>query len=71
VFIILAKYPLLTARKQCRLDFAKNCLFKKDIKKNLENRNNKYTKSGAVKLSGRTSTIYYLVPRWRERGSEG
>lgn len=27
VFIILAKYPLLTARKQCQLEFAKNCLF--------------------------------------------
>jgi hypothetical protein len=43
VFIILAKYPLLTARKQCQLDFAKNCLLKKDIENFLENRNNKYT----------------------------
>ena len=25
IFLILAKYPLLTARKQCQLDFVKNC----------------------------------------------
>lgn len=42
VLSILAKYPLLTARKQCQLDFAKNCLLKKDIKNFFINRNNKY-----------------------------
>ena len=42
VFVILAKYPLLTARKQCQLDFVKNCLLKKDIFNFIENRNNKY-----------------------------
>lgn len=42
VFVILAKYPLLTARKQCQLEFVKNCLLKKDIFNFIENRNNKY-----------------------------
>jgi hypothetical protein len=44
VFAILAKYPLLTARKQCQLDFAKNCLLEKDIGNFLINRKNKYSK---------------------------
>ncbi len=45
VFVILAKYPLLTARKQCQLDFVKNknCLLEKDIENFLKNRNNKYS----------------------------
>lgn len=43
VFVILAKYPLLTARKQCQLDFVKNCLLEKDIGNFLINRNNKYS----------------------------
>jgi hypothetical protein len=42
VFIILAKYPLLTARKQCQLEFVKECLIKKDISNFVTNRNNKY-----------------------------
>ena len=42
VFAVLAKYPLLTARKECQLEFAKNCLLKKDINNFLINRNNKY-----------------------------
>lgn len=42
VFAILAKYPLLTARKQCQLDFAKICLKEKDINNFTSNRNNKY-----------------------------
>lgn len=44
VFVILAKYPLLTARKQCQLDFVKDCLLEKDILNFIENRNNKYNK---------------------------
>jgi len=40
--VILAKYPLLTARKQCQLEFVKNCLLEKDIVNFIENRNNKY-----------------------------
>lgn len=42
VFAILAKYPLLTARKQCQLDFVKNCLLVKNTPNFLVNRNNKY-----------------------------
>jgi hypothetical protein len=38
----LAKYPLLTARKQCQLDFAKDCLLEKDIENYVINRKNKY-----------------------------
>ncbi len=42
IFVILAKYPLLTARKQCQLDFVKDCLLEIDIENFLVNRNNKY-----------------------------
>lgn len=44
VFAILQKYPLLTARKQCQLEFVKNCLMEKDIENFLKNRDNKYSK---------------------------
>ena len=42
VFALLAKYPLLTARKQSQLEFALNCLLDKNISKYIDNRNNKY-----------------------------
>jgi LAGLIDADG endonuclease len=42
VFVILAKYPLLTVRKQCQLEFAKDCFLRKDISNFIMNRNNKY-----------------------------
>ena len=42
VFAILAKYPLLTARKQSQLEFVKNYLFTKNIGNFLLDRNNKY-----------------------------
>lgn len=42
VLAILAKYPLLTSRKQSQLEFAKNCLLEKDIENFLVNRANKY-----------------------------
>lgn len=42
VFVVLAKYPLLTARKQSQLEFVKNCLLEKDISNFIINRNNKY-----------------------------
>lgn len=42
IFAVLAKYPLLTARKQCQLEFAKNCLLKKNIDNFLINRDNMY-----------------------------
>ena len=42
VFAVLDKYPLLTARKQCQLEFAKNCILKKDKDNFLTDRDNKY-----------------------------
>lgn len=42
VFAVLAKYPLLTARKQSQLEFAKNCILERDIANFLVNRANKY-----------------------------
>ncbi len=42
VFVVLAKYPLLTARKQCQLEFAKNCLLKRDLGNFNTDRDNKY-----------------------------
>jgi hypothetical protein len=42
VFAILAKYPLLTTRKQCQLEFAKNCILNQDIDNFVKNRQNKY-----------------------------
>ena len=44
VLVVLARYPLLTARKQCQLEFAKNCLIKKEINNFLIDRNNMYNK---------------------------
>jgi hypothetical protein len=61
VFIILAKYPLLTARKQCQLDFVKSCLLEKDIKNFLDNRNAKYSnkKPLLVELSKQEIPTYF------------
>jgi hypothetical protein len=48
VLLILARYPLLTVRKQCQLEFAKKCLLYKDVTdvenvdKYLLNRQNMY-----------------------------
>jgi len=42
VLLILARYPLLTVRKQCQLELAKNCLLYKDTTHFFENRNNMY-----------------------------
>jgi len=33
---------LLTSRKQCQLDFVKDCLLEKDVENFIVNRNNKY-----------------------------
>jgi hypothetical protein len=44
----LAKYPLLTARKQCQLDFAKNCLLERDIENFIINRKNKYSNKKTI-----------------------
>jgi hypothetical protein len=42
VLFILSRYPLLTVRKQCQLEFAKNCLLYKDVDNFMLNRNNMY-----------------------------
>lgn len=42
VLLILARYPLLTVRKQCQLEFAKNCLLYKDADNFLLKRKNMY-----------------------------
>ena len=38
----LNNYPLLTAKKQCQLEFVKYCLSNKDIKNFFSDRENKY-----------------------------
>ncbi|BDI12840.1 hypothetical protein, partial (mitochondrion) [Phanerochaete sordida] len=42
VLFIIARYPLLTIRKQCQLEFAKNCLLYKDFDNFNLNRKNMY-----------------------------
>ena len=42
VLFILARYPLITVRKQCQLEFAKNCLLYKDADNFVLNRKNMY-----------------------------
>lgn len=63
VFAVLAKYPLLTARKQCQLEFAKNCLrpAKKDIDNFLTNRDNKYNNKRLIleDLSRKELPLYF------------
>ena len=64
VFVILAKYPLLTARKQSQLEFVKNCLLEKDIANFLVNRNQKYNNKKVLltELSKQTRPLYF--PAW-------
>lgn len=63
VFTILVKYPLLTARKQCQLDFAKNCLFNIDIVNFLHNRNDKYSNKEILlkDLSKQVACLFWPV----------
>jgi hypothetical protein len=42
ILFIIARYPLITVRKQCQLEFAKNCLLYNDVKNFIENRKNIY-----------------------------
>jgi hypothetical protein len=65
VFVILAKYPLLTARKQCQLDFIKDCLLKKDLKNYIVNRKNKYNnKKAYLKKYETISTLPCYFSPW-------
>ena len=64
VFLILNKYPLLTARKQCQLDFARKCLLKKDVTNYLLNRNNKYKNKKVIleNISKQDKLPSYFAP---------
>lgn len=61
VFAVLAKYPLLTARKQSQLEFTKNCLLKGDIENFFTDRNNKYNNKNLLleDLSKRDLPSYF------------
>lgn len=64
VFVILAKYPLLTAKKQSQLEFVKSCLLEKDIANFLVKRNQKYKNKKVLltELSEQTRPLYF--PAW-------
>lgn len=61
VFVILAKYPLLTARKQSQLDFVRNCLLEKNIADFLVKRNQKYKNKKVLltELSKQARPLYF------------
>ena len=61
VFVILSKYPLLTGRKQCQLDFVKNCLLEKYIENFIENRNNIYNNKKPICKTLKLSKHYHLT----------
>lgn len=65
VLLVLARYPLLTVRKQCQLEFAKNCLLYKDTAHFLENRANMYINKQhlLLKLQQDNFTPIYF-PAW-------
>ena len=64
IFAILEMYPLLTARKQCQLDFVKNCLLNKDLANFIVNRNAKYSKKESLleNLNKQVSLPSYFAP---------
>ena len=64
VFVVLSKYPLLTARKQCQLEFVKNCQLEKDIANYLQNRRNKYSNKKIIlqKLETLNALPSYFSP---------
>ena len=64
VFAVLAKYPLLTARKQCQLEFAKNCLLNKDINNFTINRNNKYNNKKELLQDLSRKELPSYFPQW-------
>jgi len=63
ILLILARYPLLTVRKQCQLEFAKNCLLYKDTTNFIENRNNMYIKKNELLLQ-QDKFIPAYFPSW-------
>ena len=68
VFMILAKYPLLTVRKQCQLEFAKDCLLRKDTTNFLINRSNKYKNKNLLldqyALKNKVIDLPFYFPTW-------
>ena len=52
VLLILSRYPLLTIRKQCQLDFAKNSLLYKDVDNFMLNRKNMYNNMNELLKNG-------------------
>jgi len=58
VLLVLSRYPLLTVRKQCQLEFAKNCLlYKYQVENFLKNRNNMYNNMNELLLEKLNITI--------------
>jgi hypothetical protein len=65
VLLVLARYPLLTVRKQCQLEFAKNCLLYDDNTHFYDDRDNMYInkKELLLKLQQDNFTPIYF-PAW-------
>ena len=60
VLFVLSRYPLITIRKQCQLEFAKNCLLYKDVNNFMLNRKNMFNSMNdilATKLFNQTKCI--------------
>jgi hypothetical protein len=57
VLLVLSRYPLLTVRKQCQLEFARNCLLYKDVDNFMLNRNNMYKNMNDLLVKYQTKQI--------------
>ena len=62
VLLILARYPLLTIRKQCQLEFAKNSLLYKDFDNFILNRKNMYNNKKEILDSINTNIEFKQLP---------
>ena len=62
VLLILARYPLLTIRKQCQLEFAKNSLLYKDFDNFILNRKNMYNNKKKILDSINTNIEFKQLP---------
>ena len=63
IYLILAKYPFLTVRKQCQLDFVKFCVINNNVDNFIENRNNKYKNKKKFLLKASSIPPIYF-PAW-------
>jgi hypothetical protein len=59
VLLVLARYPLLTARKQCQLEFAKNCLLYPTNPHFLTNRKNMYENQSKLLIDLNQNSLYF------------